>query len=107
MLDEHPGLQLVTHDDRRRQRHAFALTREQAQHRHIVDFGQDDGPDARQIEQTVEAGPDFTIETRQQDRLVRRSSGKPNGGLSGPGPANQADGLLVEEMISKGARASR
>jgi len=47
MFDEHTGFQLVAHNDRRRHCHAFALTAEPAQHRHIIDFGQDDWPDAR------------------------------------------------------------
>ena len=67
MLNQHPGFQLVTHDDRRDQSHAVPFAGEQAQHCHVINFSEYNGPDPCQIQQMVEADPDVTVEARQQE----------------------------------------
>jgi len=62
MLDQNAGLQLVADNDRRHERHPVALARKQPQHGHVVDFSEDDRPNAGKIEQIVEPGPGFAVD---------------------------------------------
>ena len=67
VLDESPAHQLVPHDDRRDERQAMTLTCEQPEHRHVVDLGENDRPDAGELRQPVERDVDAAIERRGRD----------------------------------------
>ena len=48
------------------------------------------------------ADPDIAVQTRQQDRLAAKILREAERRFVGPRPADQADGLLVEQVIAKG-----
>lgn len=61
MLDEIACFQLIANDDQRHERNALSFAREQPQHRHFGDCGENDGSDPCQFEHPVKGDTDIAI----------------------------------------------
>ena len=104
--DELPAAQLVLHHHRGQQRHAFGIASQQAQQRHVVDFGAQPVADAQLLAHKVESRANLVVAPGQQQGHFGQLGRKSERAALGPRLAHQADGLARDALAAPGVVAA-
>ena len=97
MLDQDACGQLVPDHHGRHESEALALSCHETQHRHVVDFRENDRLDARRVEQSVEGHAHAVAAPWQGDGNFRKIARKAQRPFGHSRMSDQTDGLFGDQ----------
>src|SRR5579883_2161468 len=101
IFDERACLELVPDDDGRCECDGLVFAREQAEHRHIVDFGKNNWTNSGELHNAIEPGADTAIEAGEKHGLGPQVLREAKFPLAAARMSHEADGLFIQQVIAE------